>query len=483
MRSKYFKSTSYLLILVLSLTIFALPVGAIGIAPNLGTASAYGILGATTTVTGQTYVTGSLGSGGATGTAVVTGSNDIANTAYTTAFTNLGAAITHAGSQQADFTGVASDLGGQTLSPGVHNFTGAVTIGSNTTLSGNGVFIFQIDGAFSTAASTVTQLTYGAQSCNIFWVVNVATIGANSTLEGTLMSKSAITIGAGSVTNGRVLAQTAVTANAASTSINVPGACAALVIPPVIVPPTVTSPSTTSPSTTSPSTTSPSTTSPSTTSPSTTSPSTTSPSTTSPSTTSPSTTSPSTTSPSTTELPTTSLPITELPTTALPTTEPPATEPPTTEPPTTEPPATEPPVPSVPRVPTVPFTEVCTSPSVSVLLNSKGDITIHAILPNDAKGTGTWIFNLGGKIYKVHGSEDVTYTAENAPVGAYKIGAQFIPDDNGEIVDLALCTVSVPTTPGGELPNTATPWFNLLLVGAVLSIIGLTIRVRRKTHE
>jgi len=35
---------------------------------------------------------------------------------------------------------------------------------------------------------------------------------------------------------------------------------------------------------------------------------------------------------------------------------------------------------------------------------------IHAVLPNDVKATGTWNFDLGGKIYTVKGSEDVTYT-------------------------------------------------------------------------
>jgi LPXTG-motif cell wall-anchored protein len=108
---------------------------------------------------------------------------------------------------------------------------------------------------------------------------------------------------------------------------------------------------------------------------------------------------------------------------------------------------------------------------------------IHAMLPNGAKGTGTWIFNLGGKTYKVNGSEDITYTAENVPVGTYKVGAQFIPDDNGKTVDLALCTVSVPTVTGGQLPNTATPWYNLLLVGTVLSLIGTAVWIKRKIHE
>jgi hypothetical protein len=108
---------------------------------------------------------------------------------------------------------------------------------------------------------------------------------------------------------------------------------------------------------------------------------------------------------------------------------------------------------------------------------------IHAMLPNDATGTGTWNFNLGGKIYTVTGSEDITYTAVKVPVGTYIVGAQFIPDDNGATIDLENCTVSVPTVTGGQLPVTATPWYNLLFAGAVLSVMGIAFLLRRKFYE
>ena len=406
MGSKYIKSTSFLLILFLSFTVFTLPVGAAGVAPDLKTASPYGILGATTTVTGETHVVGSLGSGGSTGTADVTGITDIANTAYSTAFSDLGAAIVAAESQVAEFTPETSDLGGQTLTPGVYKFTSAVSIGSNMTLNGNGIYIFQIGGAFTTAANTKIYLSGGAQACNIFWVVDVATIGENSTLEGTLMSKSAITVGANSVTNGRILAQTAVTANAANTRINVPTVCTSITDPdPVPVPDPDPDPD----------------------------------------------------------------PVPE-----------PGPDPdPVPEPePDPEPTPTPTPTPVPPTIPS-PIDAVCISPSVSVDLNTEGNMIIHAWLPNDAKGTGTWVFNVGGKTYKVKGNEDITYTAVNVPVGTYKVDVQFISDVNGEVIDLASCTVSVPTITGGSLPETSTPWYNLLLVGAVLSILGLAFFIRK----
>lgn len=413
--SKYNKL--FLLILIFSLTLFTLPVGAEGVAPDLATAGKYGILAETATVTEETSVTGSLGSGAITGTAVVSGSTDIANAAYITAFDDLGAAITNADLQEGVSTEIGSDLGGLTLTPGVYKSTGDVNIGSDLTLEGDGVYIFLINGAFTTAADTKIQLSGGAQACNIFWVSDVTTIGANSTLEGTVMSKSAITVGANSVTNGRILAQSEVTANAANTTINVPAACAALPTPEPEEEPTEVE-----------------------------------------------------VEPTEVEVEPIEVevePIEEEPT------EEPAEEPTPTVPTITQPESTD---------------DLCTSPAISVLSDSEGNMIIHAVLPNDVKATGTWNFDLGGKIYTVKGSEDITYTAENTPVGTYKVGAQFTSDDNGETVDLESCTVSVATVSGGQIPDTATPWYNLLFVGAVLSIIGIMgimgtgVWNRRKIH-
>jgi len=312
------------------------------------------------------------------------------------------------------------------------------------TLNGNGVYIFQIGGALTTAANTQIQLLGGAQACNIYWVVDVATIGANSIFEGTLMSKSAITLGAGSLTNGRMLAQTAVTANAANTKINVPQACAT---PTPIPEPTPVPEPEPEPE------------------------------------------------PEPTPEPTPT-PTPEPEPTPAPGTEPePGTEPtpaPGTEPePGTEPtpvPGTEPtptpgtePTPELEQ-PTVPGTNDDTS-SVNVKINSNGSLIIRAVLPKDAEETGTWIFDIGGQIYEVRGSEDITYTADNVPVGTYKVNVQFIADDNGEIIDLGSFTVSVPTVTGGQLPETSTPWYNLLLVGTFLSLIGLAFLIRRKVYE
>lgn len=221
--------TGSMIFAAISVPAFAAPVpvsppASLVAAPALGAASTFGILGATTTVTDQTKVTGDLGSGGSTGTATVTGATDVANQAYTQAQTDLVAALTEANTETPTTTVTGSDtsLGGQTLTPGVYHYSGAVTIGSDLTLDGAGVYIFQINGALTTAANTVITLKDGADACQVFWVPDVATLGAGSTFEGTLMSMSAITVGANSTTYGRILAETAVTANAADTQVVVP---------------------------------------------------------------------------------------------------------------------------------------------------------------------------------------------------------------------------------------------------------------------
>ncbi|HSI66167.1 MAG TPA: ice-binding family protein [Planococcus sp. (in: firmicutes)] len=427
---KNYRSKSFFLIMFLSFTLFTLPVSAIGVDPGLGSASQYGILGATTTVTESTSIVGSLGSGGSTGTATVTGSTDIANAAYNAAFTDFQGAMSHADSQLAEYT--RSTLGGDTLTPGVYNFNNAVTMGSSITLQGDGIFIFQIGGELSTAASTQIQLQDGAQACNVYWVADVATIGASSTFVGTLMSKSAITVGADSITYGRMLAQTAVTADAANTQIIVPPACATPDPDPTPDPEPTPEPDP---------------------------------------------------EPTPDPDPTPDPEPTPEP---EPTPDPDPTPSPGVTPtptPTPSPGVTPTPTPSpTDDQPTAPVTNENTA-SVNVEVNPDGSITIHATLSDDTKGAGTWIFDIGGKMYEVRGTEEITYTAEGVPAGTYRVNVQFIADNNGEKIEVGSTTISVPTVTGGQLPDTATPWYNLLLGGTFLSLIGSAFLLRRRVYE
>jgi LPXTG-motif cell wall-anchored protein len=123
---------------------------------------------------------------------------------------------------------------------------------------------------------------------------------------------------------------------------------------------------------------------------------------------------------------------------------------------------------------------IAETPDIEVWYIPNGNMTIHAKLPNDVQGTGTWNFDLGGKKYNSHGNENISFTIPVAPVGTYKIVAEFVPNTAGENINLNPVTVSVPTFAGGKLPNTATPWYNFLLVGAMLALIGVTSWRRKR---
>jgi len=67
----------------------------------------------------------------------------------------------------------ASLLGnGQTLTPGVYSIPSTATLNLVLTLDAqnnpNAVFIFKIEGAFSSAANAQVQLVNGAKACNVF---------------------------------------------------------------------------------------------------------------------------------------------------------------------------------------------------------------------------------------------------------------------------------------------------------------------------
>lgn len=117
----------------------------------------------------------------------------------------------------------AGALGGNPLTPGLYNWTTAVTIPNDVTISGgaNDVWIFQVNGDVSIAAAKKMIMTNGARPKNVFWQVSgLVDIGANAHAEGVFLSKTLIKAAANSSVNGRLFAQTAV--NLAMTTVTKP---------------------------------------------------------------------------------------------------------------------------------------------------------------------------------------------------------------------------------------------------------------------
>lgn len=121
-----------------------------------------------------------------------------ANTAYNLATTETPAVT------------VASELAGQTLTPGIYTNAAGISVGGVLNLDAqnnpNAIFIIQSPLALVTGAASKINLANGAQACNVFWQVGTtSTLGASSDFKGILLGKGAFVSGAGSVITGRVL--------------------------------------------------------------------------------------------------------------------------------------------------------------------------------------------------------------------------------------------------------------------------------------
>ena len=111
-----------------------------------------------------------------------------------------------------------TNLGGDTLLPGVYNSTGGILIDDPIplTLDGNGdptaVFIFQAASSGNLIVESTSSIVYtnGAQPCNVFWKVNSAFLrNTNFTFIGTILALTQITLTENITVEGRVLARNA----------------------------------------------------------------------------------------------------------------------------------------------------------------------------------------------------------------------------------------------------------------------------------
>jgi hypothetical protein len=106
----------------------------------------------------------------------------------------------------------ATTLGnGQLLTAGVYSLSGATTLNLDLILDAQGssdaVFIFQIQGSFSTNADSKVKLVNSAQACNVFWKVEgLVSMASGTTMRGTVIANNAaINMNTGDTLEGRAL--------------------------------------------------------------------------------------------------------------------------------------------------------------------------------------------------------------------------------------------------------------------------------------
>lgn len=217
-------------------------VRAMAVAPPLGAAATFAVVGASTvTNTGPTIVNGDLGL--SPGTAVVgfppgtvTGTIQIANAAALAAQNSITTAYNALAGQACDLDLTGTDLGGLTLTPGAYCFSSSAQLTGTLTLDGLGnpgaVWVFQIGSTLTTASGSRVVFINSGQGCGTFWQVgSSATLGTTTAFAGNVFALASITLTTGATNSGAVFARTgAVTLD--SNVVSVVGSCGGGPTPP-----------------------------------------------------------------------------------------------------------------------------------------------------------------------------------------------------------------------------------------------------------
>ncbi|MFZ4520928.1 MAG: ice-binding family protein [Bacteroidales bacterium] len=187
-------------------------------APPLGSAAGFVLFSGIGAVgnTGISQVTGNVGTnnGAITGFGNVNGVMNTGNSATAECTADLIIAYNLLNSAVPAFFPSPLLGNGQTLNAGVYSISGAATLNLDIVLDGQGnpnaVFIFKIQGPFSTNASSKVKLINGALACNVFWKVEgLVSMAAGTTMRGTVIANNAaISMSTGDTLEGRALSTT-----------------------------------------------------------------------------------------------------------------------------------------------------------------------------------------------------------------------------------------------------------------------------------
>lgn len=208
-----------LLQVMFAVLLFSIPHINFGQAPNLGSTSSFALFTAAGAInnTGPSIITGDVGTdvGALNGfpPGVVFGQiYDETTPESAQAATDVALAYMELAGETCGMV-LGTTLGnGQMLLPDVYCLGAASTLNGELILDAqndpNAIFIFQINGAFSTSTLASVSLINGAAACNVYWQVNGAfTLGENSVFRGTVITNGAINLLEGSSILGRALSQ------------------------------------------------------------------------------------------------------------------------------------------------------------------------------------------------------------------------------------------------------------------------------------
>ena len=184
-------------------------------APPLGTAAGFVLFSTVGAVgnAGISQLTGNIGtnSGSSTGFGNVNGLMHDNDGASAQCAADLLIAYNHLNSTIPGYFPAPLLGNGQILNAGVYSISGAATLNLDLTLNAQGdanaVFIFQIQGAFATNASSKIHLINGALACNVFWKVEgLVSMASGTTMRGTVIANNAaINMNTGDTLEGRAL--------------------------------------------------------------------------------------------------------------------------------------------------------------------------------------------------------------------------------------------------------------------------------------
>src|ERR1035437_113992 len=189
-----------LLNLLSAIILFLIPTLIFAQAPPLGSAAKFILFSTNGAVTnsGTSQLTGNVGTNNGSSTAfgnVNGGMHDQESTSARCA-ADLLIAYNQLDTTTSNFAHASLLGNGDTLNAGVYSISGSTSLNLNLYLNAKGipnaVFIFQIQGSFSTNAASKIKLINGALACNVFWKVEgLVDMATNTTMRGTIIANNA----------------------------------------------------------------------------------------------------------------------------------------------------------------------------------------------------------------------------------------------------------------------------------------------------